>query len=155
MSGLFYLGPPNDTQSNLSSLVSSKKGPHFGGALEKLSPSGSVVPELGDIRRQINFLEDTAYYMRDDFNYISRIVDGLKFTKRDLQRTLKCLEKDLARREAELVALRDDQVNFEYHIECLTNIARSIEQMTVLEAKHECLCKTVEEQTSVLMQDFM
>lgn len=44
---------------------------------------------------------------------ISRIADELKFTIRDLQHTLRGLEKDLAHREVELVALRDAQIDFE------------------------------------------
>lgn len=104
-----------------------------------------ALPEPGDIRGQISSLEDTSYYIRDDFNYVSRIIDELKFTIRDFQRTLKGLKKDFARQEAELAALGDAQVDFEYHLKRFTNISRSVEQVIVLEVALECLRKTIEE----------
>lgn len=50
------------------------------GALEKFPSSGSVDSEIGTIGGQNNFLEGTTCKILDDFNYISRIADGIKFT---------------------------------------------------------------------------
>lgn len=118
------------------------------GTLGKLSSSGSVDPELGNIGRQINILEGTTRRIVDDFNDVLRIPDGIKFSIWDLQRTLKDLEKDLVWREAKLL-LADVYVDFGHHIERLTtqrdNIAQSVEQTTALEVELERLQKTMEE----------
>lgn len=90
------------------------------GVLEEFPLTESVDWELRFIKGQIKFLEDIIYGIVDDFNYISWITDGIKFTIQDLQRTFKDLEKDFARRQAELLALGDAYVNFGYHIERLT-----------------------------------
>lgn len=82
------------------------------------------------------------------------MADGLKFTIRDLRLTLNAPEKDLTRCEAELVGLGDAYIDLEHHIECLNNIARNVEQATILEAELERLCKMIEEQAGLLKQVF-
>lgn len=67
----------------------------FGGTIKKLPLSESIVVDLRDFLWQINFLDDTTHYIWDGSNYTSQNADGLKFTIRDLRRTLKGLEKDI------------------------------------------------------------
>lgn len=91
----------------------------------------------------------------DDFNYVSQIVHGIRFTIWDPQRTFKDQEKDLGRREAELVALGNASIYFGRHIERATNISQSLEQATALESELERFRKTIKEQPDLLMQDFV
>lgn len=91
----------------------------------------------------------------NDFNYVARLADGVMFIIRDVRLTLNALEKDLARREAELVGLGGAYVDFVHHIERLNNIVRSMEQVTILETELERIFKVIEEQANLLKQDFL
>lgn len=124
------------------------------GALEKIPSSDTVALKLRNIQGKINFLEDTTHHILDAFNCVSRITNGLRFT-RVLQLTLKHLEKDLAHQETKLVALGNAHVNFRCHIERLINVSWSVEQATAFEAELEHLSKAIEEQSHLLMQDFL
>lgn len=95
------------------------------GALEKLPPRDSIDPELGSIQEQIRTLQDTAHHFLDDFNYISKLADGLRYSIRELRLLLGDLEKELACREADLVSLGDAYADFGNRIERLNNIAQS------------------------------
>lgn len=50
------------------------------GKLEKSPPSVDIDSKLRAIREQLNFLEDTTRRMVNAFDYVCRIIDGLKFT---------------------------------------------------------------------------
>lgn len=98
------------------SFVSSTKAPYFGGETWEVIVEGKCSPGLEWYSRIDPFLKDTACYILDAFNYISRLTDGLKFTIRDLELTLKALEKDLACRKAKLVCMGDAYVDFGRYI---------------------------------------
>lgn len=72
-----------------------------------MSPRESIAPELGSIQEQIRTFQDTAYHVLDDFNYVSKLADGLRYSFQELRLVLDDLEKELARREADLVSLGD------------------------------------------------
>lgn len=74
---------------------------------------------LRDIQEQVQPLQDNTHCILDDFNYASRLANGLRFTIRDLRLILDDLEKDLTYRKAELVNLEDAYADFGNRIERL------------------------------------
>lgn len=105
------------------------------GALEKLPPSG-VLSRYWRLLKGNYSLEDITHQIMDRFSDVSRIVDGIKFTTRDLNSALKELEQDLDKKEAQLLELGSAYADFGQNIKRLTiqrdNIAR---HMVALEAE--------------------
>lgn len=71
----------------------STQTPRFGRSVQETTAMGKHRPGLNDTPEQIRLLQDTAHHILDDFNYVSRLADGLWFTIQDLQLLLNDLEK--------------------------------------------------------------
>lgn len=125
------------------------------GALEKLPPRESIAPELGSIQEQIQTLQGTALHILADFNYVSKLANGLRYSIGELRIILDDLEKELAQREADLVKLGDAHADFGNLFECLHNIAQSAEQVAALEEELAQVRKAAEELSGLLKQDYL
>lgn len=125
------------------------------GALEKLPPRESIALKLGSVQEQIKTLQGTALHILDDFNYVSKLADGLRYSIRELRIVLDNLEKELAQREANLVKLGDVHADFGNRIERLNRIAQSEKRVAAIDEELTRVRTAAEELTNLLKQDFL
>lgn len=70
------------------------------GALEKLPTSRSASSKLENVVEQLDFVQDMSRQVIDESSDVPRIIDGIKFTIRNIALPMEELKRELAKREA-------------------------------------------------------
>lgn len=129
------------------------------GALEKLPRSTSASLKLEVVVEQLDYSQDMSHQIVNEFGDVSRSIDDIQSTIRNVTLVLEELKRELAMREAYLAALRDLYVDFEIDIKYLTtqrdNIICNVAQAVTLLAELERVRLAIEEQVNALSRDLL